>query len=133
MKRSREIIMVVAGLLLGPACSSEPTNVGSQRGTLFLRLTTPHTDDGALLFEVSGPPVDGVVAVDGSLRLFTWRPDGSTLVGVVLGGIANGAVVALQVPDITAAPGYRARLVDVADREDALRGSLTGYALTVGP
>jgi hypothetical protein len=37
------------------------------------------------------------------------------------------------VPDIGAAAGYTARLVKVADRQDTLRGSLTGYGLTVGP
>jgi hypothetical protein len=133
MNRSRRFIVAMVGLLLGPACSNEPTDDGSQSGTLYLRLATPLADDGALLFEVTGLPVNGAVAVDGSLRLFTWRPDGSTLVGVVLGAITNGAVVALRVPDIGAAAGYTARLVKVADRQDTLRGSLTGYGLTVGP
>ncbi|HEY7683210.1 MAG TPA: hypothetical protein VH879_11250 [Gemmatimonadales bacterium] len=32
-----------------------------------------------------------------------------------------------------AAPGYTARVIEVADRDNALRASLTGYALTVGP
>jgi hypothetical protein len=50
-----------------------------------------------------------------------------------VGVVANGAVVTLRVPDVGAAAAYTARVVEVADRENALRGSLTGYALTVVP
>jgi hypothetical protein len=86
-----------------------------------------------LLFEVSGPPIDGARAVSGSLQLFTRRVGTSTLAGVVVGAVANGTLVTLQVPDVGAAAGYSARVIDVADRHDALRASLTGYALAVVP
>jgi hypothetical protein len=96
-----------------------------------VRLTTAHADDGAVLFELSGPPIDSVVAVNASLRLFTRRANDSTIVGAVVGVVANGAVVILQVPDVGAAARYTARIVEVADRDNVLRASLTGYALTV--
>jgi len=132
MSRSRWIFVMVAALVVGAACSDDPTGGGTQAGTVTLRLTTPHADDGAVLFEVSGPPIDTAIAVNASLRLFTRRTSGSTIVGVVVGVVANGAVVTLQVPD-AGAPGYTARVLEVADRQNALRSSLTGYALTVGP
>lgn len=132
MNRSREILALVAALLLGAACSGEPTASVTQSGTLVLRLTTPNPDDGGVLFQVSGPPIDTAVAVGGSLRLFTRRMNDSTLVAVVVGSVATGAVVRLRVPDRSAAGRYTARVLEVADRRDALRSSLAGYALTVG-
>lgn len=131
MNRTRWILAMVAVVSAGTACSNEPTSSAPQPGTLVLRLTTPHTDDGAVLFKVSGPPIDTAVAVDASLRLFTARPDGSTVVGAVVGVVDNGTVVTLQVRDVGLAAGYTAQVLEVADRQNALRGSLAGYALTV--
>jgi len=134
MSSSRWIFAVLAALLVSVACSDNPSGSVAQGGTLTLRLTTPHTDDGAMTFAVTGPPIDSVMAVNASLRLFTRRASGGpTIIAVVVGAVANGAVVTLQVPDVGAAAGYTARIVEVADRQDALRASLAGYALTVAP
>ena len=133
MSRSRWILVMVAALSVGAACSDDPVGGVTQAGTVTLRLTTPHGDDGAVLFEVSGGPIDTATADNASLRLFTRRASGSTIVGVVAGVVTNGAVVTLRVPDVGAAAGYTARVVEVADRQNALRTSLAGYALTVGP
>jgi len=130
MSRSGWTFAVMAALSLGAACSDDPTGGTPRAGPLIVRLTTPHTDDGAMTFEVSGVPIDSVVAADASLRLFT-RSDGSTVVGAVVGTLANGAVVRLYVPGTVAAAGYTARVLEVADRRDLLRASLAGYALTV--
>jgi len=129
MNRGRWLLALVAALPVAAACSDEPTR-SADAGTVTLRLTTPHTDDGAVLFEVTGPPVEGATPADASLQLFTRREGDSTLVGVVVGSISDGAVVELQVPDIDEAAGYTARVIEVADRQNALRASLTGYALT---
>jgi acetyltransferase-like isoleucine patch superfamily enzyme len=85
-----------------------------------------------MLFDVSGPPIDSVTASNASLQLFTRRA-GSTIGGAVVGVVANGALVTLHVPDVRTAAGYTARVLEVADRQDALRASLAGYALTVVP
>ena len=131
MSGARWIFTLAAALSLAAACSDDPTGGAPRAGTLVVRLTTPHADDGAMLFEVSGPPIDTSAAAGASLQLFTRRADGSTLVGVVVGDLTNGAVIRLQVPDVGAAAAYTARLLEVADRQNALRPSLTGYALTV--
>jgi len=133
MTHSRWIFALAAALLVGAACSDAPTGGATRAGTVIVRLTTPHADDGAVLFEVSGQPIDGATAANASLRLFTRRTGASTLVGVVVGDVAGGAVVTLQVPDVGAAAGYAARVVEVADRQNTLRTSLTGYALTLAP
>jgi hypothetical protein len=127
MSHARWMFAIVA-TLVSVACSDGPTNPDAVAGTLVLNLTTPHADDGALLFELNGPPIDDMTANDGSVQLFTQRVGGST-VGAVVGALANGTIVRLHVPDVSA--GYRATVLEVANRDDALRASLAGYALTV--
>jgi hypothetical protein len=135
MSGSRWIFAMVAALAVAAACADDSADDSmggpARAGTLIVRLTTPHTDDGAMTFEVSGPPIDSAIAVNASLRLFTRRAGSSTIVGALVGVVANGAVVTLQVPDVGAAAGYTATVLEVADRQNALRGSLTGYTLTV--
>jgi len=133
MNGSRWVFAIIAILLLGVACSNDATGGQMQAGTLTLRLTTPHADDGAMTFQVSGAPIDSAVAINGSLRLFTRREGSSTVVGAVVGALANGALITLDVPDVGAAARYTATVLEVADRQDALRASLTGYVLTVTP
>jgi len=133
MNGSRWVFAIIAILLLGVACSNDATGGQMQAGTLTLRLTTPHADDGAMTFQVSGAPIDSAVAINGSLRLFTRREGSSTVVGAVVGALGNGAVIRLDVPDVGAAARYTATVLEVADRQDALRASLTGYVLTVTP
>jgi hypothetical protein len=130
MTRTRGILALVAALFVSVSCSDQPTSAGSGSGTLAIRLTTPHGDDGALTFQVNGPSLESA-SVNGSLQLFTLRVNDSTLVGAVIGTLTNGAIMTLQVPDGSVAGAYTATLREVADREDALRASLAGYALTV--
>lgn len=133
MSRTHWLLVVGAVLSMSVACSGSPTADGARAGTVTLDLTTPQSDDGAVLFEVSGPPIDSAMAADPSMRLFMRRSDHATIVGVVVGVVANGAVVRLQVPDVGAWAEYVARVIEVADRQNALRSSLMGYALTVTP
>ena len=133
MSRTRWVVALVAVLSLGAACSDSSTGGSARAGVLTLRLTTPHADDGAMTFQVSGPPIDSATVANASLRLFTRRDGGSTVVGALVGALADGAGITLHVPDVGAVARYTATVLEVADRQDALRASLAGYALTVAP
>ena len=133
MSRARWIFAMVAAGLVGTACSDDATGGVPQAGALLVSLATPHADDGALLFEVTGPPIDSATAASAGRRLFTRRDGNGNIVGVVVGSLAPGAVVTLHVPDIGTAAAYSVRVIEVADRQDVLRASLAGYALTVIP
>ncbi|MGE5838262.1 MAG: hypothetical protein ACM4AI_27560, partial [Acidobacteriota bacterium] len=61
MRQVFRLLAVVAGLI-GAACTGDSTS-GPVDSTLILELSTPHTDDGAVLFELRGPTIDTVVAV----------------------------------------------------------------------
>ncbi len=131
MNRRLWILAVAALLLDSTGCgdSGSPT----RPGTLRVSLTTPHSDDGAMLFEVNGPAIDTMAPVNASYRLFT-RRIGTTAVRAVLAGpLAAGTVVTLEVPDIGAAGSYTATLAEVVDRQNQVRPSLGGYGLSVAP
>ncbi len=135
MKRLLCTLTAIGTLSFGVACSDSTGVTGGvpRPGTLMVGLTTTHGDDGAVLFEVSGPPIDGAAAASAWSRLFTRRADASTMAGVLIGSLESGDVVALQVPDVDAASRYSARVIEVADRANALRESLGSYALTIRP
>jgi hypothetical protein len=128
MSGARWLFATVAALSVGAACSDDPTTGSARVGTVTLRLTTPHADDGAMTFEVSGPPIDGVSAADGSLQLFTRRVGESTIVGAVVGGRQRRRGDA-QVPDAGARPSTRPG----ARGRDAECARALGAALTAVP
>src|SRR5256885_16074224 len=90
MSRSRWIFAMVAALVAGTGCSDNPTGGNARAGALTLRLTTPHADDGAMTFQVSGPPIDSATVANASIRLFTRRESGSTVIGAGGGALDNG-------------------------------------------
>ena len=122
-------VPVAAAMLLASACASDPTGGEEPARTGLLRLTSPNIDDGALLFTLSGPPVDSLTTTNTSLRLFTRRESDSTLVAALVGPVGSGAVVTLH--GASEPDDYVARVLEVADRRNFLRETLIGYALTV--
>src|SRR2546430_4310571 len=66
----RWILTAVAVVAIA-ACSSDSIGSPPGGGSLVLRLTTPHGDDGALTFELSGPSISTVSAPDASDRKST--------------------------------------------------------------
>ena len=100
-------------------------------GTLVMSLTTPNADDGAILFSLSGAAIDNPAAVAAS-DVFFFRATGSTSINaVVVGDISAGALVSFDVPDVGAASSYSTTITEVADRNNALRTSLSGYVLSI--
>lgn len=101
-------------------------------GQLSVRLTTPHSDDAALLVRVTGPTaMTGVVAGDGAYVVHS-RAEAKAFNAAVFGDFAAGVVVLkFTVPDVAKFAEYAAALVEVADETNAVRAQLTGYAVVV--
>ena len=131
---TRKLCILAAAVLLldGAACGGDSTPP-AQPGPLRMSLTTPNTDDGAILFEVSGPAIDTLAPVNASYRLSTRRIGNTTVRAVLAGPVAGGTLAILEVPDIGAASSYTATVIEVADRQNQLRSQLTGYQLQVAP
>jgi hypothetical protein len=130
--------MVPALVLLGAlACGGDghsPTEPsGPVPGVLTVTLVTPHADDGAVLFTISGGPVTSVGSAASSYQVYSSIPDTNTARVLVTGDLGSGAVVQLHVADTRRAAAYRATIAQAASRNTFAQQALTGYSLTVAP
>ncbi len=99
-------------------------------GALSAVLATPNANDGALLFNIAGGPVDSITA--GSVRLAGDTKNGSGL--LVMGAVQNGAVLAIVwVPDVAKVSSYTASVVQAAARGTYALQGLTGYKINFTP
>jgi hypothetical protein len=120
-------MVLCIGLLAG--CSdtaSEPV-----AGTLQVALTSPFTDDGALLFTITGGRIDSVEAA--GLTIYTSRPDASTLEVILLGNVGSGTIARLNIPDERLASQYSATLSQAAARGTYAQRDPAGYHLDLAP
>ena len=131
MNCSRWMAAAALGVLGAAACSGDSTS-SPVPGTLDVLLTTPRSDDGAMVFEITGPAIDTVLPINSSVVVYTRRLTASTVRGVAAGAIAGGALLVVDVPDVAAAGSYVGTVLQVANRQNALQ-PLGGYGLTVAP
>ena len=115
-----------AVLLLGCGESAMP-------GTATISLTTPNTDDGALLITVTGPSFTNVQSASSSYQVFSRLATGQELRLIVVGNLAAGPVATVDVADVNGLSVYTATISQVSDRLDELRESLSGYSIDVVP
>lgn len=128
---SRRWRMLTVWAVLGLACGEGPT--GPVQGTVTIHLSSPHADDGALLFTVTAPEgqtIDTVTAACSGCRAFMGRSGDLRVSVAVVGALPAGAVAQMVVSDTRQPSRYQTGLLEVAARSHALR-SLDGYALTV--
>lgn len=122
--------LVVIALLGGCGEDSDPTSVPSP-GQVIVTLSTPHQDDGAALVRVTGPGFTTARPVSASSDVF-WRLTASgELRAIVIGGLASGPILTVDVPDTSRSGAYTATLLEVAATDDLLRADLSGYAISV--
>ena len=112
------------------SCSSPSGNDPSGPGTVRIRFETPNSDDGAVKLLLSGPGISAIGAT-GDLMLFSRLGAGGTTTIAAFGDIADGFIVSFDVPDRSDLDAYSATLLEVSGPDNALRGSLTGYKVTV--
>jgi len=119
------VTMVTAGLF---ACNDGGTEPNPDT-SITVSLTTPNTDDGAVLMVLTGAPLSEVQASTAAYQVF-WRTAGPNETRViVVGDIVAG-------PLFTAIAKGRASAViatvaEVSTRSDQLRSATEGYSVTV--
>lgn len=117
------------GLGLLPSCSSEPA--GPTQAILTVTLTTSNGDDGAVLFTLSGGPVDSVEAVGYSV--YSARIDANTIRVIVTGALGPGPVARIRIPDQRQISGYLVIVNQVAARTTYQQRDPGGYSLALAP
>jgi hypothetical protein len=121
------LLLLLLGSVAG--CSHEPN--GPTAGTLNVSLSSPNGDDGAVLFTVSGGPVDSVAA--GGHQVYSARLDPNTLRVVVIGDLASGDLATIYIADTRLASGYTATVNQVAARATYAQRDAASYSLSLSP
>lgn len=119
--------MLCTAILSG--CSEAPS--GSVASTLQVSLTSPFNDDGAVLFTVSGGPVDSLEA-DG-LTAYSSRPNATTLRVILLGDLSSGTIARLHISDERLASQYSISLNQAAARATYAQRDPAAYHLSMTP
>ena len=96
-----------------------------------LNLATPNSDDGGVLFTLSGGPVDSVVATSG--QVYFAKVDPTSFRVIIAGTLAAGTIARVYVPDIRRVGGYSATVTQAAARGSYLQRDPAGYSLTLSP
>ena len=95
-------------------------------GTITAVLTTPNSNDGAILFEVKGGTIDSVTSAGFPVQASA----GSTATVIVVGTLTTGIAIAkLWVPNINAISSYSAIVTQAAARSYAQQ-TVSSYKVT---
>jgi hypothetical protein len=105
-------------------------------GHLVVLLTSPNTNDGAILIRVEGGQLDSISLVSGSThRVQFTRPTASTarliVVGTAVKPIATGELLNLWVPDVAKVSLYSAKVDQAAARVTYAQRAVDGYVLRI--
>ena len=103
---------------------------GPVAGPLRVVVTSPNTDDGAVMFQVTGV-VDSVV-VPAGLTLYQSVPGPNVLRVIVTGNISSGSnLLTLYVADVSKASSITTQVMQVAARTTYAQRPAGAYTLTV--
>lgn len=138
-RRLFAVLFVIASLSCGesppsgpppPAPPPPPPPPAPGPGRLAVVMTSPNTDDGAILLEMRGAGIDSVRAENSTWEFFSDASSASLVRAVVAGNLASGRLLSFRVPDMSGT--YTVTVIDIANRQNSLRAG-TGYTFTVAP
>jgi hypothetical protein len=121
--------LLLAGLSALASCSHDIS--GPTSGTLTVNLASPNSDDGAVLFTVSGGPIDSVASP--GHQIYSARLDSKTLRLIVTGDVASGTIATIYLADMRLASSYSATVNQVAARGSYAQHDAASYTLTLSP
>ena len=110
------------------SCSS---GTGPTSGILNVQLSSLRGDDGAVLFTITGGPVESVEGVSGIVH--TAQIDANTLRVVITGNLGAGAIARVRIADLTQASRYSAAVNQVAARSTYVQRDPGQYSITLAP
>jgi hypothetical protein len=115
------------GIALVSGCSEDPA--GPTGGALDVNLASANSDDGGVLFTVSGGVIDSVTSSD--YQVYSARLDPNTLRVIVTGNLNAGTIARLHVPDIRRASNFSITLNQVAARGSYLQRDAAAYSVSM--
>jgi hypothetical protein len=122
---------LLSALVASAGCGgSDSGPTGPVAGPLRVVLTSPNTDDGAVMFQVIGV-VDSVAAPAG-LTLFQSEPGPNVLRAIVTGNIISGSnLLTVYVADVGKASSLATQVLQVAAQGSFAQRPAGAYSLQV--
>lgn len=116
--------------LLGVGLGCGGGSTGPKAGTATVSLVTPNADDGAVLITLTGPGLANPQSANSAYHVY-WRVVSANDVrAIVVGDLASGAVLTVDVDDVGKIGQYVGSVVEAASRNDVVRTSVAGYGVT---
>jgi hypothetical protein len=119
------------GLMLSVLLFSCSSGTGPRFGILNVKLGSLRADDGAVLFTISGGPVESVEAVSGTVR--SAQITATTLRVVITGNLSAGAIARVRIADASQASRYSIAINQVAARSTYVPRDPGQYSITLAP
>jgi hypothetical protein len=118
--------ILLVGTWLG-SCSSEPS--GPVAATFDVSFSTGFNDDGAVLFTITGGPVESVEAP--GYQYYSAQIDPNTLQVIVVGDLHPGTIARIHVADERRLSQYSASIKQVAATHSYIQRDPVAYSLVV--
>jgi hypothetical protein len=104
-------------------------STGPAEGLLTLELHSPNDDDGAVLFTLTGGPVEAIESQGNSV--YYTVIDAATIRVLIAGDLGSGALARVRIADRDQAAQYAGVVEQVAQRSSYTQRDPAGYRLTV--
>ena len=132
LRRGAAPAALVACATLGLSCGGDGgPSAPPEPGPVTVSLTTPRTDDGALVLSLAGPGLTaGAVSSASPSYVVHARASSGEVRVFVMGDITSGPLLRVTVPDPRAAASFQVTILDAADRANAAV-PLAGRTFTV--
>jgi hypothetical protein len=99
-------------------------------GILNVTLSSIHNDDGAVLFTISGGPVESIEAVSGTVHRA--QVDANTTRVVITGNLGSGPIARVRIADLGQSSSYTVAMSQVAASSYEPR-DLADYSISLAP
>lgn len=122
---------------IGITCKNESIAPGTPNApapnptSLVVSLTTPNSDDGALLVTIRGPALATIQSASPDYLVFSNAVSATEARVIVVGDLQRGSVFTVALAGSAALSEYSASVGQVATRADVLRAETAGYRMTV--
>jgi hypothetical protein len=104
--------------------------IAPKPGNAIVSFTTPDADDGVVLLALFGPGFADIQPANGSYRVYSLAASPTEVHVLVVGDLAAGALLTVNVDDPGRLAEYHGTVVEVASRSDEVRTVVPGYDVT---
>jgi len=100
-------------------------------GSAIVALVTPNSDDGAVSVTLRGPGISTLETASSGYVFFSRLASDTVAHAIVVGNVSAGPIFTFTPASGARMSAYTATVQEIASRADAVRSSVTGYALTI--